>query len=49
MKKKIFWKFFFIIIIFLLDIVTKISKINFLENYDNGHIQITNFLSFNLI
>ena len=49
MKKKIFWNFFFILIIFLLDRVTKISIINFLENSDNGHIQITNFLSFNLI
>ena len=49
MKKKIFWNFFFILIIFLLDRVTKISIINFLENSGNGHIQITNFLSFNLI
>ena len=49
MKKKIFWNFFFILIIFLLDRVTKISIINFLENSDNGYIQITNFLSFNLI
>ena len=49
MKKKFFWNFFFILTIFLLDRVSKISIINLLENSDNGHIQVTNFLSFNLI
>ena len=49
MKKKIFWNFFFILTVFLLDRVSKISIINLLENSDNGHIQVTNFLSFNLI
>ena len=32
-----------------MDRFTKISIINFLENSDNRYIQITNFLSFNLI
>ena len=49
MKKKFFWNFFFILTVFLLDRVSKISIINLLENSDNGHIQVTNFLSFNLI
>ena len=49
MKKKFFWNFFFILAVFLLDRVSKISIINLLENSDNGHIQVTNFLSFNLI
>jgi len=49
MKKKFFWNFFFIFTVFLLDRVSKISIINLLENSDNGHIQVTNFLSFNLI
>ena len=49
MKKKFFWNFFLILTVFLLDRVSKISIINLLENSDNGHIQVTNFLSFNLI
>ena len=49
MKKKFFWNFFFILTVFLLDRVSKISIINLLENSDNGNIQVTNFLSFNLI
>ncbi len=49
MKKKIFWNFFFILTVFLLDRVTKISIINLLENSDKTNIPITNFLSFNLI
>ena len=49
MKKKIFWNFFFILTVFLLDRVTKISIINLLEKSDKTNIPITNFLSFNLI
>ena len=49
MKKKIFWDFFLILFIFLLDRISKILMINLLESSENSYIAITNFLSFSLI
>tara|TARA_B100001057_G_scaffold432936_1_gene461417 strand:+ start:596 stop:1069 length:474 start_codon:yes stop_codon:yes gene_type:complete len=49
MFKKYFWSFFFVLGVFGLDRISKISIINLLENSSHDNIFITNFLSLNLI
>ena len=48
-KKKIFWNFFFIAVIFLLDRISKILIINEAESFGDIDISVTSFLSLNLI
>ncbi len=49
MLKKYFWNYFLILIIFLLDRISKIWIINLYETFGQTNMQITNFLSLNLI
>tara|TARA_B100000902_G_C27262727_1_gene891727 strand:- start:837 stop:1313 length:477 start_codon:yes stop_codon:yes gene_type:complete len=48
-KKKIFWNFFFIAVIFLLDRISKILILNEAESFGDINISVTSFLSLNLI
>ena len=48
-KRKIFWNFFFILIIFLIDRVSKIAMINTAEKLGDTSISLTSFLNLNLI
>ena len=49
MIKKYYSDLFFVLCVFALDRISKISIINLLENSTNDYIFITNFLSLNLI
>jgi len=49
MIKKYFWNYFFVFILFALDRISKILIINSNENFVETNIQLTNFLSLNLI
>ena len=49
MIKQRIWNFCFVIIIFLIDRLTKILIINFAEGHDEKNIFITSFLNLNLI
>ena len=48
-KRKIFWNFFFILIIFLIDRVSKIAMINTSVKLGETSISLTSFLNLNLI
>ena len=49
MKKENIFNFFFVIFIFLLDRLSKVTLINKLANFDEDEYEITSFLSLNLI
>ena len=48
-KRKIFWNFFFILSIFLIDRVSKIAMINTADKIGDTSISLTSFLNLNLI
>ena len=48
-KRKIFWNFFFILIIFLIDRISKIAMINTADKIGDTGISLTSFLNLNLI
>ena len=48
-KRKIFWNFFFILIIFLIDRISKIAMINTADKIGDTSISLTSFLNLNLI
>ena len=48
-KRKIFWNFFFILNIFLIDRISKIAMINTAEEFGYTNISLTSFLNLNLI
>ena len=48
-KRKIFWNFFFILNIFLIDRISKIAMIDTAEELGNTSISLTSFLNLNLI
>ena len=48
-KRKIFWNFFFILIIFLIDRISKIAMINTADKIGDSSISLTSFLNLNLI
>ena len=48
-KRKIFWNFFFILSIFLIDRVSKIIMINSVDELGDTSISLTSFLNLNLI
>ena len=49
MKKENIFNFFFVIFIFLLDRLSKVTLINKLANFDEDEYEITSYLSLNLI
>ena len=48
-KRKIFWNFFFILSIFLIDRISKIAMIDTAEELGDTSISLTSFLNLNLI
>ena len=48
-KRKIFWNFFFILSIFLIDRISKIAMIDTAEKLGDTSISLTSFLNLNLI
>ena len=48
-KRKIFWNFFFILSIFLVDRISKIAMIDTAEELGDTSISLTSFLNLNLI
>ena len=48
-KRKIFWNFFFILIIFIIDRISKIAMINTADKIGDTSISLTSFLNLNLI
>ena len=48
-KRKIFWNFFFILNIFLIDRISKIAMIDTAEKLGDTSISLTSFLNLNLI
>ena len=48
-KNKFFWKIFFILSIFLIDRITKLSVIHLADEFGEIDISLTSFLNINLI